>query len=111
MLPQKREVINIGDICFSKTLMWRVQDRENPTVFYHSGKTTEALQCKQTSMKFASDTNNVSVVCTWFIWHASLSSRRFVISPSSASHDSVINDYVFTLTEGCLKCNKWKTVK
>ena len=55
-------------------------------------------------MKFTSDdTNNVSVVCTWFIWHAPLSLRIFVISPSSTSHHCVINEYAFTLTEGCFE--------
>ena len=81
-----------------------MEDRQSSTVFYHSGKTPKAQQCKQTSVKFISDdTNNVSVVCTWFIWHAPLSLWTFVISPSSTSHHCVINEYAFTLTEGCFE--------
>lgn len=32
-----------------------------------------------------------------------MSLRRFVISPSTTSHQCVINEYSFTLTEGCFE--------
>ena len=104
-LPQKCEVINIGDVCvFQKYRCGEWKIGKVLQFFYHSGKTPKAQQCKQTSMKFISDdTNNVSVVCTWFIWHAPLSLWTFVISPSSTSHHCVINEYAFTLTEGCFE--------
>ena len=58
-------------------------------------------------IEISSNITNASVVCTWYMWHAPLSLRRFVISSSSC----VINEYSFTLTEGCVEIEQMEDCK
>lgn len=49
MLPQKLEVINIGDVS-KTTCKWKIG--KVLRFIYHSGKITKEKQCKQVSIKF-----------------------------------------------------------
>jgi len=49
------------------------------------------------------DIKPASVVCTWYLWYPPLSLGTFVMSPSSQSIHCRINEYAFTLTEGCFE--------
>jgi len=108
-LPQKCTSINVGDLCVFKKPQckdWTIGKIFH--FFYPGGKTSKSQQRKETSMKvLADDGKQISVVCTWFKWHTPLSRGTFNMSPmDSTSNHCRINEYAFTLIEGCFEVDQ-----
>ena len=69
---------------------------------YHfdEGKTQTAQQCSQTYFDLTTNSNSVTVVCTWLSWHPPLSLQTFSLGndEKNFSQSCSINNYVFTLS-------------
>lgn len=68
VLPQKLEVIRIGDVCiFQIKQEWKIGKILH--FYYQSGKTQKSQQCKETSINLTTNSKSIGVVCSWFSWH------------------------------------------
>ena len=114
-LPSQLAVVKVGDVCVFRDAScdnWKIG--KVLQFYYQTGKTAKAQQCTLARITL-SEGKNVGVVCAWFVWRIPLSLQTFMLSDNPSSHSCMIEQYAFTLSEGCFKmehcCNAdaWKS--
>ena len=102
-LPTQLSVVKVGDVCVSRDTRcdsWKIG--KVLQFYYPTGKTAKARQCTLTCITL-SEGKNVGVVCAWFEWHIPLSLKTFMLSDNPLPHSCMIEQYAFTLSEGCFE--------
>ena len=102
-LPTQLVVVKVGDVCVFRDTRcdnWKIG--KVLKFYYPSGKTAKAQQCTLTHITL-SEGKNVGVICAWFVWRIPLSLQTFMLSDNPSSHSCMIEQYAFTLSEGCFE--------
>ena len=101
-LPQKLEVVQIGDISvFLTKNEWKIG--KILQFYYQSGKTQNSQQCKETSINLT--TVKILVLCVLGLAGTPLSLQTYSLSSDdkTTSYSSSVSDYAFTLSDKCFR--------